>query len=202
MVSEELSMTLSTSNTQTLVQEPLGFKYHQGAGAGSIGCEEGISPTCTADYHNPAVCIPINEMVATRGKALGRGTGFCVGADGDPANTLSRAHPHAVATFPNGHCICMADDNAKAAIDDDMCGSLKIGGSAPVVPPQEAIVRRLMPVECERLQGFPDGYTDIEFRGKPASDTARYKALGNSMAVPCMRWIGERIAMVEGESWK
>jgi hypothetical protein len=59
-------------------------------------------------------------------------------------------------------------------------------------------VRRLMPVECERLQGFPDGWTDVPWRGKPTSpDGPRYKALGNSMAVNCMRWIGERIQQVE-----
>lgn len=56
-------------------------------------------------------------------------------------------------------------------------------------------VRRLTPVECERLQGFPDGWTNIPWRKKPeAPDGPRYKALGNSMAVPCMKWIGERIA--------
>ena len=57
-------------------------------------------------------------------------------------------------------------------------------------------VRRLTPTECERLQGFPDGYTAIPWRGKPAElcpDGPRYKALGNSMAVPVMRWIGERL---------
>ena len=57
-------------------------------------------------------------------------------------------------------------------------------------------VRRLTPVECERLQGFPDNYTAIPWRNKPASecpDGPRYKALGNSWAVPCVRWIGERI---------
>ena len=59
-------------------------------------------------------------------------------------------------------------------------------------------VRRLTPIECERLQGFPDDYTNIPWRGKPESpDGPRYKALGNSIAVPCMRWIGERIAFVE-----
>jgi DNA (cytosine-5)-methyltransferase 1 len=59
-------------------------------------------------------------------------------------------------------------------------------------------VRRLTPVECERLQGFPDGYTNIPWRKKPeAPDGPRYKALGNSMAVNCMRWIGERIQQVE-----
>ncbi len=57
------------------------------------------------------------------------------------------------------------------------------------------VVRRLTPTECERLQGFPDGWTAIPWRGKPAEecpDGPRYKALGNSMAVPVMRWIGER----------
>jgi DNA (cytosine-5)-methyltransferase 1 len=58
-------------------------------------------------------------------------------------------------------------------------------------------VRRLMPVECERLQGFPDGYTDVPYRGRPAADGPRYKALGNSMAVNVMRWIGTRITAVE-----
>lgn len=59
-------------------------------------------------------------------------------------------------------------------------------------------VRRLTPVECERLQGFPDNYTNIPWRGKPESpDGPRYKALGNSMAVPVMKWIGERIQMVQ-----
>jgi DNA (cytosine-5)-methyltransferase 1 len=54
-------------------------------------------------------------------------------------------------------------------------------------------VRRLTPVECERLQGFPDNFTNIEYRGKPAADGPRYKALGNSWAVPVGRWIMERI---------
>jgi DNA (cytosine-5)-methyltransferase 1 len=58
-------------------------------------------------------------------------------------------------------------------------------------------VRRLTPKECARLQGFPDEYLDITYRNKPAADGPKYKALGNSMAVPVMRWIGERIAMVE-----
>lgn len=58
-------------------------------------------------------------------------------------------------------------------------------------------VRRLTPVECERLQGFPDGYTDIKPNGKETPDGHRYKALGNSMAVPVMRWIGERINSYE-----
>ena len=54
--------------------------------------------------------------------------------------------------------------------------------------------RRLMPTECEVLQGFPPQYTLVEFRGKPCADGARQRVLGNSMATNVMRWIGERIA--------
>lgn len=55
-------------------------------------------------------------------------------------------------------------------------------------------VRRLTPTETERLQGFPDGHTMVQHRGKPATDSPRYKAIGNSMSVPCMAWIGKRIS--------
>lgn len=58
-------------------------------------------------------------------------------------------------------------------------------------------VRRLTPRECERLMGFPDDYTLINFNGKPAADSPRYRALGNSMCVNVMRWLGRRIEMVE-----
>ena len=57
--------------------------------------------------------------------------------------------------------------------------------------------RRATPREVERAFGFPDDYTLVPYRGKPACDGPRYKALGNSMAVPCMRWIGERLAAVD-----
>lgn len=65
--------------------------------------------------------------------------------------------------------------------------------------PQEVLrmqVRRLLPIECSRLNGFPDKYLDIEFNGKPACDGPKYRAIGNSMAVPCIRWIGQRIEQV------
>ena len=58
-------------------------------------------------------------------------------------------------------------------------------------------VRRLTPLECERLQGFPDNHTLVPHRGKPMADGPRYRLLGNSMAVNVMRWIGERIALFE-----
>jgi hypothetical protein len=71
----------------------------------------------------------------------------------------------------------------------------KAGDSSPHVATALA-VRRLTPRECERLQGFPDDYTAIVYRKKSAADGPRYKAMGNSMAVNCMAWIGERIAAV------
>jgi DNA (cytosine-5)-methyltransferase 1 len=61
-------------------------------------------------------------------------------------------------------------------------------------------IRRLTPKECERLQGFPDDWTKIPYRNKPADqcpDGPRYKACGNSMAVPVMRWISQRIQLIE-----
>lgn len=57
-------------------------------------------------------------------------------------------------------------------------------------------VRRLTPVECERLMGFPDDFTAIAYKGKPASDGPRYKALGNSMIVPKMKWVLTRLDQV------
>jgi DNA (cytosine-5)-methyltransferase 1 len=78
--------------------------------------------------------------------------------------------------------------------------STRINASTTGAIMQQMAVRRLTPVECERLQGFPDGYTAIPWKNKPVEqcpDGPRYKALGNSMAVPVMRWIGERIQAVE-----
>ncbi len=70
------------------------------------------------------------------------------------------------------------------------------GGSSRSYVAQQWAVRRLTPLECERLQGFPDGYTAETLGGKTQADGVRYKQLGNSMAVNCMRWIGERIDAV------
>jgi DNA (cytosine-5)-methyltransferase 1 len=84
-------------------------------------------------------------------------------------------------------------------IDDSGVSYTLTSGDRHAVGTQSA-VRRLTPIECERLQGFPDDFTQIPWRNKPAEDCPdgpRYKAMGNSMAVPVMRWIGERIQMVE-----
>lgn len=132
-------------------QTYLDFKFSAGAKAGSAAVNEDVSPTLTADWHSPAVC--------------------------------------------------MSDATSNAAIDLDMSGTITAhaGKQQPMVS-DGYVVRRLTPLECERLQGFPDDWTRIPYRGKPADecpDGPRYKAIGNSMAVPVMRWIGERIEVVD-----
>lgn len=99
--------------------------------------------------------------------------------------------------------------NEHTAICRNVCPTFKCGGDGTMVASETGdkpagvnpmLVRRLTPLECERLQGFPDGHTQIAWKGKPAEDCPdgpRYKAIGNSMAVPVMRWIGRRIAAVD-----
>jgi DNA (cytosine-5)-methyltransferase 1 len=85
--------------------------------------------------------------------------------------------------------------------DGQRTGAISHGGGKPGQGYPAVVgkvgVRRLTPTECERLQGFSDGHTLVIHRGRAAADGPRYKALGNSMAVPVMRWIGKRIAEVE-----
>ena len=83
--------------------------------------------------------------------------------------------------------------NGQRRQNGDPCHTIARDNAAHASITNGMAVRRLTPIECERLQGFPDGYTDIKPKGKDTPDGHRYKALGNSMAVPVMRWIGERI---------
>ena len=162
----------------------------QGVGAS----DKGVMYTLTkADVHGVAVdvynqAIPLNTMTMLgRPSDTGR-MGSGIGQPGDPCPTLTKAHSHAV-----GQPIARSEELTASV---DLAGTIQRGGDGGrhdgVLTPAMA-VRRLTPVECERLQGFPDGYTDIRPKGKDTPDGPRYKALGNSMAVPVMRWIGERI---------
>lgn len=116
-------------------------------------------------------------------------------AIGEVSPTLSTEHNPAI--------YCYGRTQANSAREVDMSSTLTAHAAkdTPIVFPtndERMTVRRLTPLECERLQGFPDGWTDIQWRGREhAPDGPRYKALGNSMAVPVMRWIGEGIQLVE-----
>lgn len=116
------------------------------------------------------------------------------GGDGKVSGALS-----AQAGAKQQSYVCIADLTAHAAVDYDLCGTLKVGGGEPVVMKpsfdmRDMRARRLTPTECERLQGFPDGWTDIR---DATPDTPRWQAPGNSMAVPVIRWLGERMQAVD-----
>lgn len=144
------------------------------------------------------VAIPLDLRNAGRDPekhdAMNR-QGCGIGIAGNPSTAISAAHVPGVASFKPGQ-------SAQAhgiGYEEELAPSLEAGGGGNNKPAvmQHMAVRRLTPRECERLQGFPDDYTLVPYRGKPAADAPRYKALGNSMAVPVMRWIGERIREVE-----
>jgi DNA (cytosine-5)-methyltransferase 1 len=120
------------------------------------------------------------------------------------AEIVSEGSP-SLTTSHDGPPICMAPSFSKRpgqqiATRDDGSSFAVTTGEPPRLAGAEMAVRRLTPRECERLQGMPDDHTLIEWKGKPAPDGKRYAAIGNSMAVNVMRFIGERIAVVEGLS--
>jgi len=137
------------------------------------------------------VPVPMINMQGSKGNSVAQEDG--------PSFTLNAMHGH------DAHAVAVAfHHNAQAAQlpgpsrDTSVCDALTRSQQAAVAT--SMAVRRLTPVECERLQGFPDDHTAIPWRGRPASecpDGPRYRALGNSMAVPVMSWIGRRINAIE-----
>ena len=165
--------------------------------------------------------IPLNSMNVLRSADADPTTGCGIGEEGEAMFTLTKGNHHAVAqpiTFgaqmsapqtdvdlvqtlqaKNPMAVaCIGGQHPNAAISEDQSPTLTSamgvgGGHIPAVA-QSMDVRRLTPIECERLQGFPDGYTNIPWRKADESpDGPRYKALGNSWAVPVVAWIGRRI---------
>ncbi len=148
----------------------------QNSASNGLSISEHTVPTLQTKKQS-AVAIPIHDQATRfsgkRGeKQDGKGNGFGIGEDGAPMNTLTRGDRHAVAYKDY----------------------LRFFDTF-----REMKVRRLTPRECERLQGFPDDWTRIQWKGKKLEecpDGHRYKAMGNSMAVPVMRWIGQQINQV------
>ncbi|EMP7215029.1 DNA cytosine methyltransferase [Pseudomonas aeruginosa] len=173
-------------------QPPIAFSCKDyGADAGEI------APTLRAMGHGDshanaggqvAIAYPLLEV----GKRTGRSTsdpraGLGVGAESDPMFTLQASAQHGV---------CVTGDITHTLKAEGFDASEDGTGRGQPITPEAAGVRRLTPRECERLQGFPDDYTLIPWRGKPATecpDGPRYKAIGNSKAVPVVRWIGRRL---------
>jgi DNA (cytosine-5)-methyltransferase 1 len=141
-----------------------------------------VCQTVTSRWGTGGGNVPIALAENTIGRQPqngGNGNGF---TEGGPMYTLNATGVHGVAVDVYNQSI----DGDVAATLTEACGGSNTSGPKLM---NDMRVRRLTPTECERLQGFPDGYTHTP----TSSDTTRYKALGNSMAVPVMRWIGERI---------
>ena len=217
-VSQTLTARAGTGDNQVpLVQvAPIAFNPSAGITEKGVGfaISEDMSPTLKTT-HNPAVALPRSQRDEVRelevAGALAAQPGikqqtYICRADGQ-ANAMTSVNlaptltSHAKKDPP---LIYPAEDSIGegALIQRDMSATLSTHNiQTPITGGREKrglTVRRLTPRECERLQGFPDDYTDIPYRNKEhAPDGPRYKALGNSMAVPVMRWIGERIRTVE-----
>lgn len=197
--------------------EVAGLVWHQGGGAGSIGYSEELSPTIQADKQ-PAVlgfCPGVSRtgsLTATEelSPTLRTGAGTTLPAVAFACNQRDEVRLQSGDGTLSGAVEARPGKNRTYVMTvtqygDEVAGTLtaRADGSpmpdrGPNVVTDGWVVRRLTPTECERLMGFPDGHTDIPYKGKEhPPDTPRYKALGNSMAVPCMRWIGERIERLE-----
>lgn len=203
------------NSSTTVVQHPVITMAH-GQGGAEIGfdaSEDGTGhgqPIVVHGTQDPCT----DEHVAF---ALGRNSGqenaiafSCKdhGGDAGPLSPTLRSMGHDGSHANAGEQVAVAfqergrDDGRSLEIGGDVAYALTApngGGRAQernVLTPTMQ-VRRLTPRECERLQGFPDDYTLIPVGKKMAADGPRYKALGNSMAVPCMTWIGKRIQLVE-----
>lgn len=218
-VSQTLTARARTGGNQVpLVQvQPLVFNPNAGITekGGGFALSEDVTPTLKTD-HNPAVAFASNQRDEVRelevAGALAAQPGikqqtYICRADGQ-ANAMTSVDMAPTLTFhakKDPPLIYPAEDSIgeDALIQRDMSATLSTHNTQTLITggreKRSLTVRRLTPRECERLQGFPDDYTDIPYRNKEhAPDGPRYRALGNSMAVPVMRWIGERIRMVEG----
>ena len=154
--------------------------------------------TVTSRWGTGGGNVPLVEAYGIQGSMIGRQDHN--GPQGDGINeevsfTLNTIDRHAVAhTFKvRGGC----EGGGKGYLgQDEQAFTLSTLQDQHLF--YDTKVRRLTPIECERLQGFPDGYTNVPWRKKDLSpDSLRYKALGNSMAVPVMQWIGDGIDMVD-----
>jgi DNA (cytosine-5)-methyltransferase 1 len=152
---------------------------------------EDMAPTLRAggraDSHANAG-VPPAVTVALRGRE-GGGTAEIGGevATALWASSGGGDKPHVLAFHHNAQAAQLPTEARDTSVSDSLTCSQQAAAAVGMA------VRRLTPRECERLQGFPDDHTDVPYRKKPAADGPRYKALGNSMAVPVMRWIGQRI---------
>jgi DNA (cytosine-5)-methyltransferase 1 len=186
--------TLARDNAaHAAVVQPIAFSAKDYGGDASVD----VSPTLRAGGHaashenggvGPAIAFDARQTdVCVYGDKTGP-------LDTDGSSIGVMVHPMAFAQNQLGEV------RASAEVFNTINTNSNASGRNTPMLAQSMSVRRLTPTECERLQGFPDGWTAISWKRKPASecpDGPRYRALGNSMAVNVMRWIGRRIELVE-----
>jgi DNA (cytosine-5)-methyltransferase 1 len=180
-------------NTQLGLRGPdTSNTVREGLGLGNEG-----DPAYTLQAgHGHAVAIDNAHAFKVRGGCEGGGKGY-LGSD-EVAFTISTNQDQHIFSEPAFTDVYNGSITGEVAATMGTSGS-PLNSAGPQVL-QQSTVRRLTPVECERLQGFPDNFTAIPWGKKEAADCPdgpRYKALGNSMAVPVMRWIGERIRLID-----
>jgi DNA (cytosine-5)-methyltransferase 1 len=219
---ETTSHDYSRADGFTMIAQPIAAYALQGAGHTSqnsqgSGWNEEVSFTLNRlDVHGvaqPIVYDTTNITSPQNGSNPQPGDPCFTLAKGQHPPLLAQPIPFGVAEQPDvGHCLRSGASKADkhesttyvaqptaptlTATNDPSRSpqSTEVTNQVAAVHAVSMAVRRLTPVECERLQGFPDGYTNIPWRKQPESpDGPRYKALGNSMAVPVMAWIGRRI---------
>lgn len=216
-----VSPTLSSRENSGLNREAVlcaGFKLGNSEQARSIGYQEELSPTLNAECggNKPAVAAPAVALDMTHACDVIRECGEQVPAlqarMGTGGNQVPLTYQYVTGTLsPGAHA---GSYNGQDAYNDmlvcgafpDVAQTLRAKANcayredAETYPVQNMVVRRLTPLECERLQGFPDGWTDIgdwtDSKGKKhkAADSPRYKALGNSIALPFWQWMFGRMA--------
>ena len=185
---------------QPLVLRPTGPKVYENHGIdGRYTGPHDVAPTMSARYGTGGNNIPLvqqEEVICIAGNAIDRqpqngGNGF--GWQRDISYTLTATDKHAVIKpyQETVGALCRGDEKGigNQYVSQDKC---IIAGEITEEYSATNLVRRLTPLECERLQGYPDGWTDVP----GASDSARYKALGNSVAIPCVEYLMQRVAMV------
>ena len=193
---EEVTPTVRASQDIHIVVAS--FMGGQGGQEGSICFSDELAPTIKA---SPSL-VPdiVVSSFAIAETVIGRETkngGNGIGAREEVAYTLDTAGVQGVA-------VDVIDKQGTLASDVVPCLNATTHLEAPSIR-AFGYVRRLLPIECERLMGFPDNWTRIPWNGKSeleCPDSPRYKACGNSMCVNCMRWIGEQIQCVENEKIK
>ncbi|MEO0955773.1 MAG: DNA cytosine methyltransferase [Pseudomonadota bacterium] len=188
----------STSHQNAGVPPAIAFAENSRAELRLTGGDGAVAPQLSAGGGKPGQGTPavaIQERAVSENPEAGP-DGAGVRHDGAAYTLEARTVPQAVAFDLRGR-----EGGAQAEGPHDTANiRASDGGSSRSYVAENWAVRRLTPMECERLQGFPDNFTRIEWRGKPVEscpDGPRYKALGNSMAVNVMHWLGERIDHVD-----